>query len=157
MRRRGRSGGGRGARGLAHASGGASGGFTLVEVLVALTIAAVALMASLRAASNLTEGALDLRARAFAQWSAENRLAQIRAQGEWPSTGRREYPCPQGDLELVCREVVFTTPNPWFRRVEVSVYPAPGSPLAGAGSGGAGSGSVRLARLVGFAISGQIQ
>lgn len=125
-------------------------GFTLVEVLVALTIAAVALMASLRAASSLTESAVDLRARAFAQWSAENRLSQIRAQGEWPAPGRREFACPQGDLALVCREAVFGTPNPWFRRVEVSVY-------AGGQAAGRADGEVRLARLVGFAIAEQIR
>ncbi len=34
------------------------------------------------------------------------------------------FDCPQGDLALVCEEEVLATPNPFFRRVEVSVYDA---------------------------------
>jgi general secretion pathway protein I len=30
----------------------------------------------------------------------------------------------QGELHLVCEENVFATPNPFFRRVEVSVFDA---------------------------------
>jgi general secretion pathway protein I len=60
----------------------------------------------------------------MATWSAENRLAQIRLAHEWPALGKRQFECPQGDLQLVCEEEVFATPNPLFRRVEVSVFDA---------------------------------
>lgn len=114
-------------------------GFTLVEVLVALTIVAVALLASLRAVGNLTQSSANLKARTFAQWSAENRLAQIRVQSEWPNPGANQYDCSQAGVQLTCREEVFATPNTSFRRVEISVLdPADGH---------------RLARLVGFATN----
>lgn len=114
-------------------------GFTLVEVLVALTIVSVALMAALRAVGSLTQGSAELRARTFAQWSAENRLAQMRIQAEFPNVGSNRYDCSQGGVELACREDVFATPNPSFRRVELSVFiPADGR---------------RVARLVGFATN----
>ena len=116
-----------------------AGGFTLVEVLVALTIVSVALMAALRAVGSLTESSNELRARTLAQWSAENRLAQMRIQAEFPNVGRSRYDCSQGTVELVCQEDVFSTPNPSFRRVEVTVY--------------AGEQGHRLARLVGFATN----
>jgi general secretion pathway protein I len=115
-------------------------GFTLVEVLVALTIVAVALMASLRAVGSLSGSASELRGRTLAQWSAENRLAQIRVQREWPNLGRRESDCSQAELRLLCDEQVFATPNAQFRRVEISVFAAEGE-------------RVRLARLVGFATN----
>jgi len=115
-------------------------GFTLVEVLVALTIVAVALMASLRATASMSTSALDLRQRTLALWSAENRLAQIRIQGEFPNQGRRSFDCSQAEVQLVCDEDVFATPNPQFRRVEISVYPTEGA-------------RVRLSRLVGFATN----
>jgi general secretion pathway protein I len=117
-----------------------SRGFTLVEVLVALTIVAIALMASLRATGSLSDGAAELRLRTVAQWSAENRLAQIRVEAEWPNVGRRTYPCAQADIALVCQEEVFATPNAQFRRVEMSVFPAKGE-------------RVRVARMIGFATS----
>ena len=97
-------------------------GFTLLEVLVALVIVGVALGASLRAIGSLTQNSNGLRASMMANWSAENRLAQIRLQHEWPAIGKRSFECPQDDMALACEEEVFSTPNPWFRRVEVSVY-----------------------------------
>ncbi|MGC2167284.1 MAG: type II secretion system minor pseudopilin GspI [Gallionella sp.] len=99
-----------------------STGFTLLEVMVALVIIGTALGASLRAVSSLTQNSSDLRASMMATWSAENRLAQIRLGHEWPALGQRRFDCPQGGLRLVCEEQVFTTPNPYFRRVEVSVF-----------------------------------
>jgi len=98
-----------------------SGGFTLLEVLVALVIVGTALGASLRAVGSLTQNSSGLRGSMMATWSAENRLTQIRLAHEWPAIGQRNFPCPQGELRLVCLENVFPTPNPSFRRVEVSV------------------------------------
>ncbi|HLT27720.1 MAG TPA: type II secretion system minor pseudopilin GspI [Zeimonas sp.] len=111
-------------------------GFTLVEVLIAMTIAAVALMAAIRATTSLAVNGAELRVRTLAQWSAENRLAQIRVAREWPNLGRRQFDCSQAGVALLCREDVFQTPNPLFRRVEVSVFDE--------------RGSFRFARLVGF-------
>ena len=115
-------------------------GFTLVEVLVALTLVAIALMASLRATAALSVNAYELRQRALAQWSAENRLARMRIEREWPALGRRSTPCSQAEVQLVCEEEVFATPNAQFRRVEIRVYPQQGE-------------RVRLARLTGFATN----
>lgn len=102
----------------------ACNGFTLLEVLVALIIVGTALGASLRAVGSLTQNSSDLRASMMATWSAENRLSQIRLAHEWPALGQRKFDCSQGELHLVCEENVFTTPNPFFRRVEVSVFKA---------------------------------
>ncbi|MFN5880212.1 MAG: type II secretion system minor pseudopilin GspI [Burkholderiales bacterium] len=117
-----------------------SSGFTLVEVLVALTLVAIALMASLRATAALSANAHELRQRALAQWSAENRLARMRIEREWPALGRRQVDCPQAEVRLTCEEEVFATPNAQFRRVEIRVYPAQGE-------------RIRLARLTGFATN----
>ena len=97
-------------------------GFTLLEVLVALVIVGTALSASLRAVANLTQNSGDLRSTMMANWSAENRLAQVRLSHEWPELGERSFPCPQGRANFVCEEHVLTTPNPSFRRVEVYVF-----------------------------------
>ena len=101
-----------------------SRGFTLLEVLVALVIVGTALSAGLRAVGSLTANSAGLRASMMATWSAENRLVQIRLGREFPEIGRRSFPCPQGDLNLICEEEVFTSPNPLLRRIEVSVFDA---------------------------------
>ena len=99
-------------------------GFTLLEVLVALVIVGTALGASLRAVGSLTQNSSGLRSSMMATWSAENHLAQIRLARQWPALGKRSSNCPQGELHLVCEEEVIATPNPFFRRVEVSVFDA---------------------------------
>jgi general secretion pathway protein I len=99
-------------------------GFTLLEVLVALVIVGTALGACLRAVGSLTQNSDGLRASMMAAWSAENRLTQIRLGSEFPDVGERDFDCPQSDSQLVCHEHVMATPNPLFRRVEVSVAEA---------------------------------
>ena len=101
-----------------------SAGFTLLEVMVALVIVGTALSASLRAIGSLTQNSGDLRASMMATWSAENRLSQIRLAHEWPDLGQRSFDCSQGELHLACEENVIATPNPFFRRIEVSVFDA---------------------------------
>jgi general secretion pathway protein I len=114
-------------------------GFTLIEVLVALTITAIALMAALRATAVLRTSSTDLRARTFAQWSAENRLGEIRVAGLFPALGVRRFDCSQGYVVLECVEDVKATQSPFFRQVELSVLDERGH---------------RLAHLVGFAVRG---
>jgi general secretion pathway protein I len=97
-------------------------GFTLLEVLVALVIVGTALGAGLRAVGSLTQNSAGLRAAMMANWSAENRLVQIRLNREFPEIGRRSFDCPQGDLRLMCQEEVIASPNPLLRRIEVAVY-----------------------------------
>lgn len=99
-------------------------GFTLLEVMVALVIVGTALGASMRAIGSLTQNSGDLRASMMATWSAENRLSQIRLGAEWPELGQRSFDCSQGELQLMCDENVIATPNPSFRRVEISVIDA---------------------------------
>ena len=101
-----------------------SRGFTLLEVLVALVIVGTALSAGLRAVGSLTANSDGLRAAMMATWSAENRLVQIRLGREFPEVGKRNFPCPQGELNLICEEEVLTSPNPQLRRIEVSVFDA---------------------------------
>jgi general secretion pathway protein I len=96
-------------------------GFTLVEVLVALAIVSIALMAALRAAGQGTSAAGELRLRLFASWVAENRLAEHRARGDWLPLGIARGTQAQGGVELAWREEVIATPHAAFRRVDVFV------------------------------------
>ena len=102
-------------------------GFTMIEVLVALAIIAVALSASLRAVGSLATGEADLHRRLLAGWSADNALAQMHLTHAWPDVGSQSFDCSQGNLQLTCTQNVSATPNPVFRRVEVSVT-SPGRP-----------------------------
>jgi general secretion pathway protein I len=114
-------------------------GFTLVEVLVALAIVTVALLAALRAAGQATTAVGELRLRLFAGWVAENRIAEHRARSDWLPLGTGRGVQSQGGIEFAWREEVIATANPAFRRVDVFVYvPAQESRA--------------LARLAGFVV-----
>ena len=100
-----------------------SGGFTLIEVLVALVIAAVSLMAAMRAAGALTMTFEQTRLKAYAQWSADNYLAQLRLKREFPRPGREQKKdCSQGTIALTCVADFQAVQNPTFLRVDVRVY-----------------------------------
>jgi len=99
-------------------------GFTLIEVLVALAIIGVALLAAVRAAGAMAQTNAELRLRLLAQLAADNRIAELRAANAFPPIGVRDAACPQGRANLQCVEEVKSTPNPLFRRVEVRVYSA---------------------------------
>ena len=99
-------------------------GFTLIEILVAVAILAVALAATTRAASVATDGAVETRHRLLATWAAENRLAEIRARHLFPMTASTRYETVQGGLALVLNETVSDTPNPVIRKVDLAVSDA---------------------------------
>lgn len=99
-------------------------GFTLIEVLVAVAILAVALAATTRAASVATDGALETRQRLLATWAAENRISEIRARRIFPVAATTRYNATQGGLELAIDETVSETANTVIRRVDLAVTDA---------------------------------
>lgn len=114
-------------------------GFTLIEVLVALTVFAVGVMATLRAMGIAVSGSDDQRTRLLAGWIAQNRLSEMRAFRRFPPVGANEGEETMAGQRFYWREEVKATPNPLFRRFEVTVTAAPGDTYA-------------LSRLSGFAV-----
>ncbi len=96
-------------------------GFTLLETLVALAILAIALAAVLRATGAATNHAEDMRIRVLADWVAQNHLALHAARGDWISVGIQNGEETQGGIRLLWQEEIITTPNPAFRRIEISI------------------------------------
>jgi general secretion pathway protein I len=119
-------------------------GFTLVEVLVALAILATALAAASRLSVMLADSSAGLRQRLLAGWTAQNRLAELQARHAWPGVGSRSGEAEQAGLKLTWRETVSTTPNPLFRRIEISV-------------GERGRDDYALARLTGYLARAEAQ
>lgn len=96
-------------------------GFTLVEIMVALSVVALTLSAGIQAAGALTRQAQRQSDQWLAQLCAENELARLRLSSEWPGIGESERPCEQGERALRVRLGVQATPNPNFRRIEARV------------------------------------
>jgi general secretion pathway protein I len=117
--------------------GGTPRGFTLVEVLVALAIVAVALAAGFRSVAQSADSATALKARTLALWVAQNRLAAAQLESPAPAIGDRGGDEVQAGAAFTWHETVLGTPNPAFRRIEITVAEASRPDYA-------------LARLIGY-------
>jgi general secretion pathway protein I len=106
-------------------------GFTLIEVLVALTLLAVALAAGMRALAQTADGAGTLKARTLALWVAQDRLAIAQIAPE-SATARARGEAVQAGTRFVWEMEASGTPNPAFRRLDIRVAQAdaPGYTLA---------------------------
>jgi len=94
-----------------------SGGFTLLETIVALAIVSVALGASVRSASMATQAAESTRQKIFATWVAKNKATEYRLR---PS-GRLRGEMLMGGIPFYWR--VYSN-NEGRMIVEVSVEPS---------------------------------
>ncbi len=104
-------------------------GFTLVEVLVALAIVAIALGAGLRSAGVLADNADRLAAVSAAQWCADNQLTGLRLARQLPGIGDSDFTCEQLGRSFKGQLQTRPTPNPNFRRVDARVSTEDGVPL----------------------------
>lgn len=96
-------------------------GFTLVEVLVALAVLAIALAAVMRTMGQAIDTTAALRERSVALWVAQNRLAQHRMRQDWPAVDTIDGDAEMGGEKWFWREQVSTTPEPKIRRIEITV------------------------------------
>jgi general secretion pathway protein I len=96
-------------------------GFTLVEVVVALGIVAVALLAGLQATSGLLRHADRQVDVVLAQLCADNEQARLRLANQLPGLGTSSHACEQAGAVYTSEITVSTTPNPGFRRIDVRV------------------------------------
>lgn len=106
-----------------------TGGFTLVEVLVAVAVVAITLAAGLKAAGALTDNAQRLSDIVSAQWCADNVLTNLRLAKQFPGVGDTDFSCNQLGRDYQGRLVTRPTPNPNFRRVDAVVLDTAGVPL----------------------------
>lgn len=96
----------------------AAGGFTLLEVLVAVAIVATALAAGSRAASSVVDNSQRLNDITLAKWCADNALTEMRLSHRFPDIGTATYTCTEVGRAYKGTERVQGTPNPSFHRVD---------------------------------------
>jgi len=103
--------------------------FTLIEVLVALAIVAVALGTGVKAAGALTSNAQRLADVSAAQWCADNQFVNLKLARQFPGIGDSEFSCEQLGRTFKGQLIVRPTPNPNFRRVDARVADDGDQPL----------------------------
>jgi len=96
-------------------------GFTLLEVLVALAIVSLGMLAVFSQAGQSIQATVLMRDKTIASWIAMNRMTEIALDSGLPETGEGN-----GELEFAgrrwrWREEISETPAPAIRRVDISV------------------------------------
>ena len=100
-------------------------GFTLVEVLVALSIVGIALAAGLRVSGSLTDQANRQTEIMLAQLCANTGLLELRAVALYVSEGENEFSCVQAQYSFTGKSKISPTLNPNFRRVDIFISLGP--------------------------------
>lgn len=78
-------------------------GFTLIEVLVALVVATLALGAVLAAVSQMADTGLTLRERTYASWIGQNKITELRLANVIPDVSESN-----GEIEYAGQEWAWT-------------------------------------------------
>ena len=97
-------------------------GFTLIEILVALAILAIAVSAVVAAVSGHVSNAAYLRDRTLAHWVAMNKVAELQVGGDWPAPGTQEGDSLMAAQEWSWQVKVSATDDADVRRLDVNVF-----------------------------------
>jgi len=103
---------------------GKSRGFTLLEVLIAMVILSLSLMAAIRVATMMTGSSIRMKEETYAQWVALNKLAELRLAKGVPVNGKLD-----GEDEMAGRNwrwkiILKKTPYAGVQEVHVQVWGA---------------------------------
>ena len=96
-------------------------GFTLIEVLVAVAVLALAMLALMSTMTRYAANASVLRETTLALWVAHNRLTEIGLEPAWPALGKSDGDEEMGGVEWRWDVTVAETPDPKVRRVDIAV------------------------------------
>ena len=97
-------------------------GFTLIEVLVALSIVAITLLAGVKSMGSMTQNAQRQWNIFLSEVCANNALNTLKLSAQLPPVGEQSVNCTQANISFTVRLNINTTPNPTFRRVDAQVF-----------------------------------
>ena len=98
-----------------------SGGFTLIEVVVALAILGIGMLAVFKTIGDTVHNVNELRDRSFAEWIADNRITEIRISGEMPSVEETAGEVAFAGQQWHWLTKISQTQVQGLRRIDVSV------------------------------------
>ena len=95
--------------------------FTLIEVLVAMTIIAVGVSALIASAGSSAWRADYLREREFGRWVASNVLTEMQAVPAWPDVGTKNTEVSMGNFQWYVRTRTQAVADADLRRLDIEV------------------------------------
>ena len=96
-------------------------GFTLVEMLAAVAVLAIAMAAILAGMARYADNVSHRRERTFGLWVAHDRLTEIQLQANWPDIGKSDGETQMAGQLWRWNVEVKTTQDEHLRRVDIAV------------------------------------
>jgi general secretion pathway protein I len=96
-------------------------GFTLIEVMVALAIAALSLTGVAAAISQMVDSASSMRERTYASWIAQNKIAELRLANVEPEVSENSGELEYAGQSWSWRTTISETGVEHLFRVDVAV------------------------------------
>lgn len=97
-------------------------GFTLLEVLVALAVLAVALGALIESGTQQAKTRAGVRDQTLALWVAANAVETLRLREPWPAVGERTGQARMGNRSWFWRMTISQTEEARIRRIDARVF-----------------------------------
>jgi general secretion pathway protein I len=99
-----------------------SHGFTLIEILVALSILAIVLGSSMQLFNSTIKGEQYIREKTMANWVAQNYSVQQQIDYAWPQIGTIKAETTMGGHEWLIFTNVSTTSDKNIRKLDIQVF-----------------------------------
>ncbi len=100
----------------------AANGFTLLEVLVALAIITIALVAVLSTSGSQASSAAYLKQKTIAHWVAHNEITRMQISNEFPAQGEDQGSATMAGFEWYWTRTVKATEDKATRQVELRMF-----------------------------------
>jgi general secretion pathway protein I len=96
-------------------------GFTLVEILVTLSVLAIALSGVMRLSAQTIDATLSLRDHSLALWVAQNQMAENLILPDWPDTGSTDGEAEIGGHKFFWQQEISKTGSVHLRKIDITV------------------------------------
>lgn len=96
-------------------------GFTLIEMVAAIAVVAIALGAIIGGMARYAENAAYLRTRTLALWVAHNELTELTIGRKWPDIGERNGDSTMAGASWKWKITIKETEDPHLRRADIEV------------------------------------
>jgi general secretion pathway protein I len=125
-------------------------GFTLIEVLVALFIVALGMVAMFKSLSSAADNVMQMRERTFAAWVGFNQLATERLKAGTSATGKKDGDVEFAGLRWHWQQTIEDMQLPGVKRITIQIRSADDDKAPAGGKQSASTGKYWLATVVGF-------
>ena len=97
-------------------------GFTLIEILVALAIIAIALAALIKASGSHTASVAYIKQKSIAHWVAMNEITELKIKQSWPAIGDKKGSADMANHEWFWLREIKETANDDTHQVTFTIF-----------------------------------